>query len=58
MDSPAAFISFSTALASEQIVEFFTCEAILEIASKSPGLAAAKPASIISTPNFSSCKAI
>ena len=42
------------ARAKEQTVELVTRSAILEIASKSPGLAAANPASIMSTPNFSS----
>src|SRR6185503_9005909 len=41
--------------ASEQTVESFTTEATARIASKSPGLAAAKPASITSTRRRSSC---
>jgi hypothetical protein len=42
--SPAALTSESIALASEQTVESVMRWAILLIASKSPGLAAAKPA--------------
>ena len=55
--SPAALISFSKARASEQTRALLTAPAIFSIASKSPGLAAAKPASITSTPSFSSCNA-
>ena len=50
-------MSFGTARAREHMVLSLSVSEILEIASKSPGLAAAKPASIISTPNFSNCKA-
>ena len=55
--SPAAFMSRSNARESEHTIEVFTWSLILLIASKSPGLAAAKPASITSTPSFSSCRA-
>ena len=56
--SPALRISFSTARANEQTVDslIFFATALIEL--KSPGLAAAKPASITSTPSFSSCLAM
>jgi len=57
MASPARRISFSLARASEQTVESLTTSAILRMASKSPGEAAAKPASITSTRMRSSCRA-
>jgi hypothetical protein len=53
--SPALRMSPSLARASEQIVESFTAAATAWIASKSPGLEAAKPASITSTRRRSSC---
>ena len=56
--SAATLISFSTDLESAQTEAFFT---ILEISStevKSPGLEIGKPASIMSTPNWSSRSAI
>jgi hypothetical protein len=53
--SPARFTSLSLARASEQTVESFTAAATARIASKSPGLEAAKPASITSTRRRSSC---
>ena len=56
--APALTISASIALAREQTVAFLIVLAIALIESKSPGLAAAKPASIISTPSLSNCFAI
>ena len=56
--SPALRISFSTARANEHIVDSLIFFATALTDSKSPGLAAANPASITSTPNFSSCLAI
>ena len=56
--APATFISFSTDRVSPQTAAFLT---ILEISStdlKSPGLETGNPASIISTPNWSSCSAM
>ena len=58
MASPARRTSFSLARASEHTVEPLMILAISDIASKSPGLAAANPASITLTPNFSSWRAI
>ena len=58
MASPAALTSESSARAKEQMVELCTLCAIFSIASKSPGLAAANPASMISTPKRSNCTAI
>jgi len=58
MASPAARTSRSLARASEQTVESCTIWAMALMASASPGLAAAKPASITSTPSFSSCRAM
>src|SRR5574343_902245 len=55
--SPARRMSFSLARASEQTVESLIACAIEWIESKSPGEAAAKPASITSTRIFSSCRA-
>ncbi len=55
---PAAWMSRSLARASEQMVEFWMVSAIVRIASTSPGLAAAKPASMTSTPSFSSWRAM
>ena len=51
-------MSFSTARANEQIVDSLICLATVLMDLKSPGLAAANPASITSTPNFSSCLAM
>ncbi len=56
--SPAARMSRSLARASEQTVEFVMASAMALMASASPGLAAAKPASITSTPIFSSWRAM
>ena len=56
--SPARRTSFSLARASEQTVDCLMILAISEMASKSPGLAAAKPASMTFTPNFSNCLAM
>jgi hypothetical protein len=53
--SPARATSLSLARASEHTVESFTAAATARIASKSPGLEAAKPASITSTRRRSSC---
>ena len=53
--SPARRMSFSLARASEQTVDSFTASATARIASKSPWLAAANPASITSTRSRSSC---
>src|SRR5260221_14017961 len=53
--SPARFTSLSFARASEHTVESFTAAATARMASKSPGLAAANPASITSTRRRSSC---
>ena len=55
---PAAWMSRSLARASEHTVEFWIVSAIVRIASASPGLAAANPASITSTPSFSSWRAM
>jgi hypothetical protein len=55
---PAAWMSRSLARASEHTVEPWMVSAIVRIASASPGLAAAKPASITSTPSFSSWRAM
>ena len=55
--SPALRISFSTARANEQTVDSVIVLAISCTASQSPGLAAAKPASMTSTPSLSSCRA-
>ena len=55
---PAAWMSRSLARASEQMVEPWMVSAMVRIASASPGLAAAKPASITSTPSFSSWRAM
>src|SRR5208283_4974944 len=55
--SQALFISCSLALASPAIVAPCTSAAILCTASKSPGEAMGKPASIKSTPSFTSCRA-
>ena len=49
---------FSRVLWISFYIAFFIVFATALIASKSPGLAAAKPASITLTPNFSSCFAI
>ena len=57
MASPALRISRSTARDKEHTVARVRVLAISLTASKSPGLAAAKPASITSTPNFSSWRA-
>ena len=54
----AISISLLTALAKLVTVEFLIFCAISSIASKSPGEAAAKPASIMSTPKASNCLAI
>ncbi len=56
--SPARFTSLSLARASEHTVESRTVAATARIASKSPGLEAAKPASITSTRRRSSCLAM
>ena len=56
--SAATSISFLTALAKLVTVEFLIFSAINWIALKSPGEAAAKPASIMSTPKDSNCFAI
>ena len=56
--SPALRTSFSTARANEQTVALVMILAIAFTDSKSPGLAAAKPASITSTPIFSNWRAI
>ena len=53
--SPAALISASSARANEQTVEFCTRCAILLTASKSPGLAAANPASMIRITSYNVC---
>src|SRR5690242_2691474 len=53
--SPARFTSLSLARAREQTVESRTAAATARIASKSPGLDAANPASITSTRRRSSC---
>src|SRR5215831_10350754 len=53
--SPARFTSLSLARASEHTVESRTVAATARMASKSPGLEAAKPASITSTRSRSSC---
>src|SRR5208283_4912562 len=55
--SQALFISCSLALASPAIVAPCTSAAILCTASKSPGEATGKPASMMSTPSFTSCRA-
>src|SRR5208283_3368146 len=55
--SHALFISCSLALASPAIVAPCTSDAVLCTASKSPGDAMGKPASIMSTPSFTSCRA-
>src|SRR6267378_1749082 len=55
MASPAFWISPAWARASEHTRESRTAEATAWMASKSPWLAAAKPASITSTRIFSSC---
>ena len=56
--SPALRTSFSTARANEQTVDLVMILAMAFTDSKSPGLAAAKPASITSTPIFSSWRAM
>ena len=56
--SPAARTSRSLARDSEHTVDLVIVLAMVLMASKSPGLAAAKPASITSTPNFSNWRAI
>ena len=56
--SPALRTSFSTARANEQTVDLVMILAIALTDSKSPGLAAAKPASITSTPIFSNWRAM
>ena len=55
--SPALRTSFSTARANEHTVALVMILAIAFTDSKSPGLAAAKPASITSTPSFSNWRA-
>ena len=58
MASPAFLTSEGFARASEQTVELRITLEIAQMDSKSPGEAAAKPASITSTPRNSSCLAI
>ncbi len=53
--SPALSISSFLALARPAMVAPFTSVATLLTASKSPGDAMGNPASIISTPSFTSC---
>ncbi|VEB40438.1 Uncharacterised protein [Chromobacterium violaceum] len=58
MASPAARTSRSLARARLQTVESLIVSAMAWMASKSPGLAAAKPASMMSTPRRSSWRAM
>ena len=56
--SAATSISFLTARVSPQTVAFFTNLAMASTEAKSPGLEIGKPASIMSTPNWSSRSAM